>query len=527
MRIAWSVAIMACALSLSSCGQMDRPYFLRFWEYNRLASQKERAQKHLNAAEKFARSAVNYAEQLGSNDFRLAISLDDLAQILLLKHKSRQAEHYLDRAQLVLKRAQSTDPKGLVHDIVLQEQAYVLCSLGDLYFEKEDFEKALEAYTQSRQILSKWCAQDRVDQGNPLALDFVKACWGQAKAAQKLRDPQQARTCFRQALLIADANEFVLADEIRQSYSELLKSDPNSNADELDRIGAGRRWADLVLKARQYYLDENYAEAKKNFAAAMALARRMPAGELRAALACKGMADCCRKSGELEPVVQYDLEALTILKRMSNPSYSLMDTIYAELAGYLELLNRPAQEQESLKEQLQLRKAHYATRQTETLADLALFYFKQKDFSQAKQYAQEGLLSMQANPASNRSSAAACFKLSDLFFSFGDFANAEKAIRGSIRITRDVLQLNDGRTPLALIQLANILALEGKQAESEMALQEATLAVAKLSAKKQRESSMAVLDLVKRHQAEFDSDTSRSFAKNIEKWIKQGFRTLK
>lgn len=514
---AWSLqskrsapVLLLAAIFLSSCSHLDRSYFLRFWEYNRLAAERERAQKHPVAAEKYAREAINYAEYLGADDFRLAVSLNDLAQIYLQKRNYEKAEPFLNRALDVLEKAGGREAKPLVQDIITQEEATVLRGLGDVYYEQKDFKKALDCFSQSRKLLSRWCSDTRVDKGNPLGLDYVKSCWGQAESELKLKMPGLAQKSFGSALFIADANNFDVAEEIRQRYSELLLSNPGLQ--DPFQISSGKQWSKLVLKAREFYEQGQFEPSLRSYKEALAIALGMPDGDLRSAISYKGLADCYRKSGQLQNLIENDFNAVKILRQMSRPSISLLDTIYAELAASLDLSNANQKEEEILQEQLKLRKEHYPTRQTETLADLAALQLKQGKRPAALKFALEGSEAMLAFPANNRSASAACFRLSEILFEAHEYEKSEEAIRSTLRITRDVLQLNDGRTPLALFQLANILAVREKLDESANVLQDAINRSCKLPAKKQLEATAALMDFARRHMPDRENGSALRFA---------------
>lgn len=125
------LSVLFLPLLLCACG-VDRPFYLRAWERDRLAAEKARTQHHLQSAERHARDAVSQAEHLGAADFRLAVSLYDLACIYILREKYKLAQPLIERSLEVLHRASLYSSAFIDREIIQQERARAYLVLGDL-----------------------------------------------------------------------------------------------------------------------------------------------------------------------------------------------------------------------------------------------------------------------------------------------------------------------------------------------------------------------------------------------------------
>lgn len=416
----------------------------------------------MSLAEKQAKDAVAYAEHFGAADFRLAISLNDLAQIYLERQKTENAKSLLERAGSVLDNAEKEAKTPLVEEIVWQEKASVLRSMGDIELAADHFEKAQSYYLQAKQILSRWCKQCSTDRGNPLGSDFVEITRRLAFSQMKLGRRQEAEDNLKTALSLAENNDFESQNEIRADLQNIYRL--NGKKDEAKALDAGRTWSELALKARRHYNARAYGEARAIYLQALSEARKLSENDRRLAITYKGLADCEHHLGNGAAQESFEIAALKICRAMPNPIYGLTDDLLSDLARLRKLSGRYQESLEVLLEQLRLRETRYASRLAETCSELAFMEWRLGNAKEARDYAERSLQLFRKDPVSKRAQAAALLQLSETFASLHDYDNAIQALKASIVITGEKLHLKDARTPLALYRLANLYSLNREPA---------------------------------------------------------------
>lgn len=458
-------------MALSSCAMLDRPYYLRHWERARLGAEKERAQHHWQSAEKLAKEAVLQAKHFGQSDFRLAVSLDDLAQIYISRGKLKLALPLLKESLEVLRAGATQNNSKLVGDLIRQERASVLRALGDIAFEAEDFEKAESYYAESREMLASWCGQCISDRGNPLALDYVRTCFGLAEAQERLNKLDESEKNYRLALVMADNNNFPIQDEIKRRLKEHFEK--HGQSEESNKLDAGQRWKELALSARKAYSAGSYEQAAELYRRALVETENFAADDFRRAVNYKGLADCAHRLGNNSEQELYVEKALKVLKVMPNPINSLKDDLLSDLAYNYQLSSREPLLKQVLLEQLALREKTYATKIAQTCSELAALELRQGNKAASKTYAERALKLFLAEPTSKRAVAASLSRLAMTFSELEDYEMAGKSMEESIKITAKHLHLKDARPVLAYFQLSELYALQGQSLKSLACKQDA------------------------------------------------------
>ncbi len=461
MRPASLLIFLLVIMSISACSNLDRSFNLRYWERNRLLAEREKLQHHYSESLSAAKSAISYAESFGDSDFRLAVSLDDLAEIYMDKEKYKLAKPLIRRSLDVLSRAKQASANNLEKEIIAQEKALALRMLGDLDYQTGKYSDALKSFADSRAILSLYCKQDGKDAGNPLGLEFVKSIWGEAESQYKLNDLTAAESSYRIALKIAQENYYPIAEEIKDRFQEFFQSTGRSL--DAQKLNIGNHWSLTILKAKEAYRAKNFALATQLYLQCLDDSRSMNDDGFHYAVTCKLLADNCGRQADFKGVAYYDNEAIASCRKMAHPSTTLLIDLYADLARLQNLLGKTVEWENTLKEQLKLEESVHGAQSLEAakvMASLAEAELSNRKNDDAKKHAELAFHSIKPLNVYPKSSVYAFQSIARVLMTSGDYKLARQAALESIKE-------NQGIPPTVLFQLAAILAKNGDYKQSD------------------------------------------------------------
>ncbi|MBX9687417.1 MAG: tetratricopeptide repeat protein [Candidatus Obscuribacterales bacterium] len=488
------VEVLLTSILLSSCTLFDRPNYLRFWEFNRLAAEKERLAHHYVQAEKNAKEAVYCAERLGFDDFRLAVSLNDLSRIYLERKKYSYAEALLQRSLKVLEAASGKNMDVLQKNIIAQEKAEALIDLAELRYKKSDLKNALCYFNEAEKILEPICSYRSAESsGSPLAENYVRACWGLAETYAALKKNDQAMADFQRALQIAEAEALPLAPALEERFLAYLTGQNDRAA--ISKIEAEKEWLKLSLSAHALYQAGDYEAAKQEYTRALELTNKFPDYDLRRAVTYKALAQMCRRLADHAGWHAYDLQALNICLHMKPVIFSLKDNLLTSIVEGLEADGKYSQLEPFLLEQLQARIERYGENSTivaETQSHLAASELALNKRQAARSLAYTALATLIKAKTYKRYTCDSLSTLAQIFWQLQEYDRAEEALRQAIKISRDILKLDDGRAPTQIFSLADILAMQSKTSESNELLAGAFKSLESLKAKRYIEVAYAL-----------------------------------
>ncbi len=279
---AWRSSLVICLLlpCLSSCGNAiwNRDYRLRFWEKNRLAAETAYLKRDFKSAREFGYAAVHEAEDLGSNDFRLGVSLAALGDACRRLGEHAEAEDYYDRATMVLKNAgKSATNDKVMSSLIRQDSARVQNSMGLMYASEKKFALAATHFEKSIKIYDELC---RTINGLPedyfLAQEEVRALASLAKTYSRAGKYTLAETTFRKALEQARASDYpeLASREITTAYLDMLQSIGHSKS-AVD-ILALLQWQDCMTEALQSCAAQRWAEAEQYLDKCLSATKQFP-----------------------------------------------------------------------------------------------------------------------------------------------------------------------------------------------------------------------------------------------------------
>ena len=464
-NIATCCCLVILPILLSSCA-VDRPFYLRSWEKNRLGAAKARTQHHYQTAERLAQSAVAEAEHLGSSDFRLAVSLYDLAGIYILQEKFKYAVPLVDRALQVLQSASTKSSALIDREIIQQERARVLLMLGDLDYRRHHYEKALSDYQSASKLLEQWCAAQRLESGNPLGMEFVRSIWGQAEAQFALDKHDLAEKNFVLALRLAEANAYPFARDLQARYGDFLQDQGRQNVGEM----AADKWRAHSAKGREEAKKKHFELARQHFLKALQEASQFRPDDVRLAATYKNIGDMCTRLGDSPGSEFYSGRALAVCISMGQPVFALTDDLLQEVAAVKLILGKFDECERTYREDLALREKHYGTgeRTAEVFLQLAeLEMYRDKNKEQQHVLAVHALDVLLKDHGTRRKTASFFQRLCALFTNMHDYSRAQLSMDEAMKIWKDRMDLRGERISSNFYRLALLAAMQGKDADEK------------------------------------------------------------
>lgn len=464
------LSVLFLPLLLCACG-VDRPFYLRAWERDRLAAEKARTQHHLQSAERHARDAVSQAEHLGAADFRLAVSLYDLACIYILREKYKLAQPLIERSLEVLHRASLYSSAFIDREIIQQERARAYLVLGDLDYRRKDYRKALSDYDNARKLLEQWCNSERLESSNPLGTEFVRSIWGQAECQFALKNNATAEEHFRQSLRLAEANAYPLSRDLQERFSEFLRSQGRENEGET----AADKWRALSVKGRECAKKKDYKLARQYFLSALEEAKLFRPDDVRLAATYKNIGDMSTRLGDRLMCELYYEKAYDVCKKMGQPLFALTDDLLQDIAAVKMVLGKFEDSEKCYRDDLAMREKYYGSgeKTAEIMLQLAELEMLRGNIEKQHSYAIESLKTILRDHGSRRKTASSFQRLSAVFTNVHDYARAQQCMDEALRIWKDRLELRGERISSNLYRQAFLAALQNKSADEKEYLERA------------------------------------------------------
>jgi tetratricopeptide (TPR) repeat protein len=254
------IASLSAVLSACSDLSWDRSYNLRQWEKIRLTAEADFLAGEYEPAEKLLADALSYAEKLGAGNFRIAVTLSQLGDVLVADGKPEAARAEYGRALALLTKntalAASDSDRRFFQEIMTN----VLLNLGDIAFRLKNLNEAGQYYGQVVASYKQWgeSAGSRV-----FAEDFGRAFAGMALVKASQGDKLGARQLVKEALAAPSASFYShgLTGKLTRLTTSLdMTQGDNAVASALQ---SDEQFRNFVLAAKEL-------EASKDFAGAAA-----------------------------------------------------------------------------------------------------------------------------------------------------------------------------------------------------------------------------------------------------------------
>lgn len=379
-----SLLIFATLCSLCSCGTIDREFRLRRWEQCRFWSRKALASRHLREARSLAEEAVSQSNTWASDDFRLGVSLADLAEVERKQGKGKDAEKTYKKAIEVLKSAVKSDKAelsntkqdaksllSLVQTLAREELGNTASRLADLYAINSRWKDACKYFklaTASYEslILSK----EQVDDFN-LGQELVRCLMGLAQCALELKDTELACSSYKRALDLAlesKSSEFIV-QEIREKYLQALKQ--AGKEEEQKVLSADITFNELLREGTNARARENWAEAEEKLKQAVRASRKSQISKAYFTRAISNLTAVLYQQRKLIEVESYCLLANRLVESGEVPYDNEFDQMLYLQANMFNQLGRYQEASAILNKQIKFRVKEYGKRSRQVCELLA------------------------------------------------------------------------------------------------------------------------------------------------------------
>ncbi len=284
-----SVVGLSCQM-LTSCSLLhawDRSYTLRQWEKLRLSSEAAFLSGEYAEAEHLMASAVDFASNLGSADFRLGNTLALTGDAARRNGSNSSALSFYEHAVGQLERSlvETNDPfdKRLLQEDV----ASVSLKIADLKTEKGDLSAAARSYLQAMNIYKQWLGNNPAQS---IWEGYGHALLGLAIVETKQGNMTKATDIFHTALDSPAVEHY--SGKLRQQLEQFCQAAEKSGATaaSVAAIQPGNQFQELMLAAKTAIETKDFITSKQKYAEAIAAGEKVGVDKERLGSAYHGLA---------------------------------------------------------------------------------------------------------------------------------------------------------------------------------------------------------------------------------------------
>ena len=447
---------------------------IRSWEIVRASQNEAVNRKNFIRAENLGKQAVRLAERLGSSNYRVAVSHDDLGQILVAEKKETEAHKHFDDAVKIFQTNIIRAKDGVTKRLLLVDLANSQRNLGLLELSQGKAEDAEDLYKEAIANLEtglKDPASGRVDYF--VAHREVDLMCRLASMNVILGRLQEGQKWFRTAVKLADESFYpaYLIKQAKEEFSAVLKKD--GNVQEADALFSHDHWVKFAQAAENARAEGNLEECAKNLRAAADAAKTSRSIMHLAVISLKKLAKLQLQQNDAAGCRETCMEALQVWQTLGGGANSEADYVYG-------LLFRLAPSKENAKEvqtsRLKLRRDLYGESDfhvAETETELAKLCLETGDGKNAAHYANQAFETYNRLRVKQRGIGMQEVTLAEIFEHSRDYSKAEAMYSRAL-----AAQMKRNKKKPAMIggiyqHLATIYKQQGKHAERERAEREA------------------------------------------------------
>lgn len=315
---------------------------IRSWEIVRASQQDASTKKNFSEAETLGKQAIRIAERLGSSNYRVGISHDDIGEILVKENKLDEAWKHFDDAEKILQtniiRANDDISKRLLlSDLAWAQRNLALLKLSDGSSQNaeghsqnaEGHSKQAEEYLKKGIANLEMCIRNKKDGridyfAAHRQVDLMLRLATLNVAGGRLEDAQK---WFRKAILLADESFYpaFLMKQAREQFSTLLKKE--GNIEEAEALFSHDHWVKQAQAAEQARSQEDYEATAKNLREAANSAKGSKATMHLAIISLKKLAKLQLQQGNNSACKETCMEALHIWQTLGASPNSEADDI--------------------------------------------------------------------------------------------------------------------------------------------------------------------------------------------------------
>lgn len=313
---------------------------IRTWEIVRACQQDASTKKNFSEAETLGKQAIRLAERLGSSNYRVGISHDDIGEILVKENKLDEAWKHFDDAEKILQtniiRANDDISKRLLlSDLAWAQRNLALLELSEGRTQNAEGQNAEGRSKKTEEYLKKGIANlemcirnkkdGRIDYfAAHRQVDLMLRLATLNVASGRLEDAQK---WFRKAILLADESFYpaFLMKQAREQFSTLLKKE--GNIEEAEALFSHDHWMKQAQAAEEARSQENYEATAKNLREAANSAKGSKATMHLAIISLKKLAKLQLQQGNNSGCKETCMEALHIWRTLGATPSSEADYI--------------------------------------------------------------------------------------------------------------------------------------------------------------------------------------------------------
>ncbi len=339
-------------------------------------------------SEQLIRSALQYAEKLGSGDFRIGTTLLQLGDALMKEGKTVDARLVYMQTLECLEHSLARTGKESDRRLFVSDAGKVLLNLGFICLQSGDL-PAAEGYFQKSEKLYEHVLEDYGMER--ITEEIGQSLYGLAVVNLKQARVANAEKFYRLALdsAASDGYSVVLSRKLK-ALAPLLKAVPTLPS--TATIQSDERWRNLVLAGQEAFSSKNFGEAERQFQLAIEEARKLGPDSDKLAQTYKELAASQEWLSKLQDAEESYRKALALRDKTSPGGDQESDKIFGKLANFAALKKNYNQAISLLDRQYKLRQRLYGDDSVEvgeSLSDLAAVELAQDRTDEATAHALE------------------------------------------------------------------------------------------------------------------------------------------
>lgn len=469
-----TAVIVICASLLNACaGQSwNRDYRLRYWEKYRVAGESAYFKRDYKRAAELFKDAVFEAESLGSNDFRLGVSLSQLADANRKLGNHAEAEEFYNRALAILKNVAHSSREAVMLTLVRQDTARILSSMALMYAGERKFDLAAVRFERAIKVYDGLCkvTDDGTLRDNFLGQEEVRALDNLARTYVQQKKYDQAGMCFKKALKLARLSKYseLATSEISARYLGMLKAigTPLAAPD----VVADQAWQESMADALVFMSEKRWKEAETCLIVCEQATINLPERSDRAVKTFSQLANVYLMTGRVTEAEIACQRATRLVNLAEEDAGAFdLDQALAQLATYYVISNQG-------KRALPALAAHHALRcklfgpdsiqAADILAAIARALVSCGSYAQANKVADEAKAIVVPKYASSKRGMHAVFELAQVYQMTRNLTAAEQMYRAVLLGAQTRYGSADEKTISASQCLITVLLSEKKNAEA-------------------------------------------------------------
>lgn len=447
---------------------------IRSWEIVRASQQDAVAKKNLAEAENLGKQAIRLAERLGSSNYRVGISHDDLGEVLVQEKKLEDATKHFDDAEKILQTNIIRAKDEITRRLLLTDLAWAQRNLGLLEQSEGQSDVAIGHYKKAIANLES-CIHNKKDGridyfAAHRQIDLMLRVASMNLLSNNFEDAQK---WFRKAVSLADESFYpaFLMKQAREEFSTILKKE--GNTEESEALFSHERWVRFAESAETARGQEDYKTVAQNLRDAADAAKRSKATMHLAIISLKKLAKLQLQEKNTAACRETCMEALHVWQTLgagaSSEADYVLGLLYRVTPGKRERIDVQTQ-------RLKVRRDLYGEHDfhiAETETELANLHQQTGDSKNAMLYANKAYEAFNRMRIKTHGIGVQEMTLGEVFEANANYDKAQAMYLRSLAAQLRRNHKNPSFISSLYQHLASVFYKQGKNAESQNATREA------------------------------------------------------